>query len=578
LSNETLLAVYPGTLTANALEGDVTVASDFTLFPSPRGTLELLAGKSVQINGAVKLSDLDPRSLPQPQSAASTLQFKTTTLELSYFDARTHALTPLHTGDSEPVRIYAAGGDVELNSFAPMFFGKALDVRAARDISINTQLVAQNVTADDVTRLQGGRDVSFPTQRDASNQLVSNDSRIVVGGPGRLDVLAGRTVDLGNSAGMITRGNLDNAFLPDRGAAIGVLAGLGVDSSGGLRRSDYSGFIDKYISAADATRSYLPELTAYMRGRTGSTQLTPEQALSAYLALDRASQVPFAEQVFFTELQETGRAAISGAGYDRGYRAISVLLPAETYAGDIKLFFSQIKSERGGDIRLFAPGGSINAGLANPPGGFAKLPSELGIVTVRGGDIQAIVRNDFLVNQSRVFTLQGGDILLWSSEGNIDAGKGAKSATAAPPPVITVDANGNVKTELQGTITGAGIGVLLTVPGLKPGNVDLIAPRGEVNAGDAGIRVAGNLTIAALRVVGADNIQVGGAAAGVPIVPSTTLAAATAGVANAASDASKAAEQATQQLASKTDLSKTSFLPSFISVELLGLGEDEEPK
>jgi hypothetical protein len=107
------------------------------------------------------------------------------------------------------------------------------------------------------------------------------------------------------------------------------------------------------------------------------------------------------------ELRETGRAAIKGAGYDRGSTAIATLFPGSDYAGDIKLFFSQIKSERGGDIRLFAPGGAVNAGLANPPGGFSKLPSELGIVTVHGGDVQALVRDDFLVNQSRVFTLQG---------------------------------------------------------------------------------------------------------------------------------------------------------------------------
>ncbi len=44
----------------------------------------------------------------------------------------------------------------------------------------------------------------------------------------------------------------------------------------------------------------------------------------------------------------------------------------------------------------------------------------------------------------------------------------------------------------------------------------LAAPRGVVNAGDAGI-VAGNLTIAATAVLGADNISVTGVAVGVPV-------------------------------------------------------------
>ena len=36
--------------------------------------------------------------------------------------------------------------------------------------------------------------------------------------------------------------------------------------------------------------------------------------------------------------------------------------------------------------------------------------------------MQALAQQDFLVNQSRVFTLGGGDILIWSSSGDIDAG------------------------------------------------------------------------------------------------------------------------------------------------------------
>ena len=40
--------------------------------------------------------------------------------------------------------------------------------------------------------------------------------------------------------------------------------------------------------------------------------------------------------------------------------------------------------------------------------------------------------------------------------------------------------------------------------------MDLIAPAGKVDAGDAGIGSAGNLNVAAQQVVGLDNIQVGG--------------------------------------------------------------------
>ena len=372
LSNETLLAVYPGTVTATALQGDVNIANDMTLFPSPTGTLELLADRSVHVNGVLKLSDLDPLALPRPLSPATTLQFKTTTFELSYYDPRTHAVTPIHIDDLEPARIYAATGDVTLSSFVPMFFAKPVEVSAARDISINTQLISQNLRADDVTRFSAGRDLVFPTQRDASNQLLSNDSRIVVDGPGRLDIFSGRTVDLGNSEGVITRGNLDNPFLPDAGAGIVVLAGLGKGADGMVRLPDYQMFIDTYFdpaAAAAVAHSYSAELRDYMRRTAGDQTLDADQALVAFKALDRQQQIPFIDQVFFTELKQTGRDVVHlGTTYDRGYDTIAALFPKQDYAGDIKLYFSQFKTERGGAIQMFAPGGLVNAGPGESAG------------------------------------------------------------------------------------------------------------------------------------------------------------------------------------------------------------------
>jgi Filamentous haemagglutinin family outer membrane protein len=47
----------------------------------------------------------------------------------------------------------------------------------------------------------------------------------------------------------------------------------------------------------------------------------------------------------------------------------------------------------------------------------------------------------------------------------------------------------------------------------------LLPPRGTVDAGDAGIRVSGNLVIAAFQVLNANNIQVQGTSVGVPTGP-----------------------------------------------------------
>ena len=57
---------------------------------------------------------------------------------------------------------------------------------------------------------------------------------------------------------------------------------------------------------------------------------------------------------------------------------------------------------------------------------------------------------------------------------------------SAPPTQVLVDPqSADVQTDLAGLATGGGIGVLATLAGVAPGNVDLIAPVGVIDAGRA---------------------------------------------------------------------------------------------
>ena len=240
------------------------------------------------------------------------------------------------------------------------------------------------------------------------------------------------------------------------------------------------------------------------------------------------------------------------------------------------MFFSRIYTLSGGDINLLVPGGLVNAGLANPPPnlGESKKPSDLGIVAQGPGSVHAFTRGDFLVNQSRVFTLQGGDILIWSSRGNIDAGRGAKTAISAPPPRVIVDANGNVRVDFSNAVAGSGIRAIVTREGITPGNVDLIAPTGVVNAGDAGIGSAGNLNIAAVSVLGTQNIQVGGVSTGVPAASTVSLAAGLTGVSNLAGSVSQIAQQSLNTLSQGGGNAPGGpGALSFLTVQFLGFGD-----
>jgi hypothetical protein len=263
--------------------------------------------------------------------------------------------------------------------------------------------------------------------------------------------------------------------------------------------------------------------------------------------------------------------------YARGEAAIKTLFPDARYAGNANLFFSQIRTLAGGDINLMVPGGSIVAGLASPPSGFTKKPTELGIVVQSAGRVQALSKEDFLVNQSRVFTLRGGDLLIWSQAGNIDAGKGAKTAVSAPPPVLIIDSNGNVSFDVQGAANGSGIALPLTRPGDVAGTTYLVAPEGEVIAGDAGIRSQGNLQIQAVRVVGADNIQVSGRSTGVPVADTGGLSGSVASLGSTATDAVRSADAATRSLSDMSQsqqAAKEAFRSFLVTVQITCLGDE----
>jgi hypothetical protein len=212
---------------------------------------------------------------------------------------------------------------------------------------------------------------------------------------------------------------------------------------------------------------------------------------------------------YFTSMIEVSNQNNLG-NFDQLIASLFPTAATATVAGNINVFSSQIKTEQGGAINMFTPTGSVYAGLTTGVNSQVRIPSTQGIFTIRGGGISAVVNNDFLVNQGRVFTLGGGDITLVSQYNNIDAGKGAKTASSAPPPQITMDANGKVVVDVSGSISGSGIATLKTNPLAAAGNVYLIAPRGIVDGGDAGVRSSGNISVKANVVLNSGNFAASG--------------------------------------------------------------------
>ncbi|HEV2269391.1 MAG TPA: filamentous hemagglutinin family protein [Steroidobacteraceae bacterium] len=592
--------ILPPVLEIAALSGSVSINRGITLFPSVQDNLQVLAQTNITIGQGAKtvqvvVPDADPRGMPTigspVQGTTSTALAPLSAIEIPFTSNSSdlHGASPLFGSvsafDENPVTFVAASGDItvpDVLAGSGLWSGKPVIISAGQDV-VNLNLVAQNLTPGDVTAISAGRDVVYPQGRNTDGSPGTDANAIVVSGPGTVQVTAGRNVDLGTSNGIKTVGNEENSALPSSGAGISVQAG--VAASGGTA-AQYAAFIKQYI---DGSSDYDALLVSFVQQLTGQSDLTSASAKQTFDGMPLEEQREFLEQVFFTLLKTYGEEAVksgNNADYAGAYAAIQELFPGanpnlangekDPYQGDISLYFSQIYSYAGGGISLFAPGGEVNAGLALSPAGYGlnKSPTQLGIVVAGSGNLDSFTYSDFLVNESRVFAAGGGNILVWSTEGNIDAGRGSKTSLSAAAPTVNYDTNGFPAITYFPPTSGSGIQALADIPGTTAGSVDLFAPHGVVNASEAGI-VAGDLIIGATRVLGANNISVSGSELGVPTTVTGLGTQALSGsnaAAGAANSAQSSVAQNGQQEEKKAPEAEAAL--RWLDVFVLGFGEE----
>jgi hypothetical protein len=260
------------------------------------------------------------------------------------------------------------------------------------------------------------------------------------------------------------------------------------------------------------------------------------------------------------------------------------IIPSTTAGGgNILSFQTSIQTLGGSDIDLWAPAGNIVVGLTT-----LNNDRPVGILTNAGGAIRSVLSGDFNINQGKVLTAQGGDLLLFSALGSIDAGRGAKTSLSTPAPQRKpiLDDDGNqigVQVVIPASATGSGIQTLTSDPdGLGPavaplsGDIYLFAPAGKIDAGEAGVRSSGNLLVnASVVVAGAGGFSSAGTSTGVPVSASGSLAASvasaggTANTSKASEDAANSAAAAAKAAAAAEGMQK----PSILTVEVVGFGD-----
>jgi filamentous hemagglutinin len=301
-----------------------------------------------------------------------------------------------------------------------------------------------------------------------------------------------------------------------------------------------------------------------------------------FAALPAEERASLATEVFYRILRDTGRdfndpKSDGYRNYDTGLEAIKSLFPEDvSWEGSILSQNRDIRTRSGGDIHILAPGGGLSMAdftIGNP---FAPP----GIISESGGQVSIFTRDSVSIGTGRIFTLRGGDVLIWSSKGDIAAGSSSRTIQSAPPTRVVIDPqSASVETDLAGLATGGGIGVLATVAGVDPGDVDLIAPSGIIDAGDAGIRVSGNINLAAVTVVNAGNISAGGVSTGAPSasVSAPSIGAVTSAANAAAATGSTEANPAEEQARRDTPTEQEESL-SVITVEVIGYGGGAAPE
>jgi len=591
------------------------------LAPSATGELQLLAGGSIHAgrlaigmsgSGAALPTPFDPAfagtdiagsgELIASNLAANALA--TSGVPTLFAFGPNSASIPLERApDAPPIRIYAAGGDiVALKTGETVTFGGGVDtwfnaarpvrIRAARDI-VNTGDAPGSATGG-ATELSGaalrGNLIVHTHPNDVSIVSAGRDilyANFDIAGPGTLEVSAGRNLLQEDRGGIVSVGPVATGDTR-RGASIALMAGIGAEAA--TRGLDMSAIRARYLDPANraeagtplaeqpgkAVTTYERELADWLKTRYGFEGDTA-RSLAYFDALAPEQQRIFLREVYYAELRAGGReyndAASSRAGsYLRGREMIATLFPARDAAGqaiarggDITMFGgSGVRTDFGGEIEMLAPGGQIIAGVQG-----AVPPAGAGVMTQGEGDIRLYSQGSVLLGLSRIMTTFGGDILAWSAQGDINAGRGSKTTVLFTPPKRVYDDLGNVKVSPQVPSSGAGIATLAPIAEVPPGDVDLIAPLGTIDAGEAGIRVSGNVNVAALQVVNAANIQAKGESSGLPVIAAVNVSALT-----NASAAAAQASMAAQDTVQRERNAARQALPSVFTVRVLGFGNE----
>ena len=467
-------ALYAPSLFVSAGAGGILLRNDIplTLFPSPIGQLELTTTGGGSFRGVSPTAGASDTGsgLATIQMSDSAASQWTSTTSFGLFD---RAPVPLHLNDPNPIRANISGNMNNVLLISP----KSIDLNIAGNMS-NSRLNIQNLHPTDVSRLNVGGDIINQNEFSIVPLATAPDLTLLERAypvlPPELAGLAGKLhYDNGS---LIFRGHMTDAELQ-------ALEHIQVQA---LDPKFNTPLFDKDGNPVLVTVSVLDSGTA--QSLFDLSQKVPSNPDTGYLvggpgALSiNARNMDLGATLGIRSLGPLNNPTLARLGYLGA--SISVTLD-----GDLDMFSTTISSVAGGDVEVFAKGNmSVGSSI------FTGDQLARGIYTVAKSDVTVIAGGNINVNGSRIAAYDGGNIMVASLTGNVDAGHGGQGA-AQVEKVVVDPVTGEVKTYTP-TIPGSGI-LATTFPHPLDknfpdsvntvGNITVLTPHGDINAAAGGI-------------------------------------------------------------------------------------------
>jgi filamentous hemagglutinin family protein len=479
--------IYPPSLTLRAGAGGINVANDLILYPAP------LAALDIATSGGGGLSGVNPQGsiVKIVMSDSGRNRFVDTT----DFGETDHGATPVHLGDPNAARVSISGDMRNLT----LVTAKKADVTVQGSL-LNAGLSAQNLGPLDESRLTVGGDINnrvpytfyenlgtapdfaaFSAAENALGLPAFTSNPFLYNPQTRRLIFQGRmTFDQLNGYQNVKVPRLDANGNP-------VL----LDSQGNLVPTDTLG---RPLPDASGNTISLSETRH---------ELVPARFLDAPVIQDlynRSQDVPLQSGTGYS-ISGPGRLTINARNADLGdtagivskgptdNSALALLGPAAgvslNLSGDLSMFASRIVSFAGGNLDLNI-GGRVQLGSPDSVIRFKNDPGR-GIFSSSSGDVNVIASGDVNVQDSRIASYDGGNLLVRSLNGNVNAGDGRVDTQTVNQ--TRVDPVTGDVTSVSRVIPGSGL-IATTFPdspNTKVGNITVETPNGNILAGSGGI-------------------------------------------------------------------------------------------